>query len=58
MIITVEHEINLDRMMEYIGDEIERIIRQDECIDWDSITETSRTDLYKKIVEYILKEWA
>lgn len=57
MILKAEHEINLDRVMEYIGDEIERIINEDECVNWDTLTGASRKDLYKAIAEYILKEW-
>lgn len=57
MILTAEHEIDFNRMMEYIGEEIERIINEDECINWDSLTDASRKELYKKIAEYILKEW-
>ncbi len=57
MILTAEHEIDLDRVMEYIGDEIERIINEDMCVDWNSLTDASRKDLYKKIAQYILKEW-
>ena len=57
MIITAEHEIDLDNMMETIGDEIERIINEDEGVNWDCLTDASRKELYKKISEYILTNW-
>ena len=58
MIITAEHEIDLDRIMENIGNEIARTIDEMEYIDWYSLTEASQKDLYKRIAEYILTEWA
>lgn len=57
MIITAEHEINFDRVMEYVGEEIERIITEDECIEWDSITDVSKKELYKKIADYMIINW-
>ena len=57
MIVTAEHEINFDRMMEYVGNEIERIIIEDELIEWNSITDASKKELYKKIAEYIITNW-
>jgi hypothetical protein len=57
MVVITEHDIDLDNMMENIGDEIERVISEEEDVNWDCLTDASRKDLYKKIAEYILINW-
>lgn len=58
MIVTLEYELDLDRIMDRVRDEIKEIIADEEGIDWNCLPDASRKDLYKKIAEYILKEWA
>lgn len=55
MIITAEYDLDLDRIADRVGDEIERIITEEENINWDYLTDASRKDLYKNIANRILK---
>lgn len=57
MIVTIKYDLDLDRIMDNIDEEIVRTIGEDEGIDWDCFTEAARKDLYKAIAERILAEW-
>ena len=57
MIVTIKYDLDLDKIMDNIDEEIERTIAEDEGIDLDCLLETSRKELYKKIAERILAEW-
>ena len=57
MTITAEYEINFDLLMDYVEEKIESIMRIKFNTDWDTVTDTSKKELYKKIAEHMMANW-